>query len=497
MKKGRVFTTGAAALALAAAFAAPGTAAEEPIEELSAIMEAQMEEQESLLEETLGISDFSEAQKENGIWVQGNFGLSKETLLQMGLDTLIPDGGSLNFNTQIDPALKEWLFEIGVGLSEEIPVLELGLYGDEEKLALAVPQFFAGYVSLYAGNFREQYEQSAWVDVAGELPSDIPDIEMNFYPASGTEESSQPTELEEAFAEFTENMQAEKTEEGEETIYKVVCKSEDVMDVYRAVLDKYLALVDGSEMVFSGAEDFEDDLDQMLEEMTSMLGEEIEVLFHVKDDLVEKITYEVEIDTSAFAVEEPDTIMQADESFTGTIDYEIVFADPANALDGMDIRMEVADAAGTEYSQMTMAYRTKTEGTVETTTFNMELMDGSTSIYSGTPFVMSFDAATGDLDMLFSAGEEFAIEFDSTFTEIEQGKSFCWVIDKISMFDGTMEYGLNGEISVSADPGTIEEPKEERELLAMTQGNIVDFVNEIQENIQEWVNQFTPAEERE
>lgn len=502
MKKGKGLFSKTVSAALAASMIFSGTAVAAPIDELNEIMEAQMTEKDSLMEETLDFSGFSETQKENGIQVQADFGLSEKTLIQMGLDKLVSDGGNLSINTQIDPVLKKWLFEIAVGMSKDSSVLDLGLYGDEEKLALKLPQFFAGAISLHAGKLRGQYEESEWSAMIGEMPPEIPEIEMKFYPDfKAINEDTSLGGIEENIEQYTDDIEIEKTEDGEETVYKLLCKSEDIVEIYREIVNEFMSVfTESGLMTNSDVDDFEDDMDQMFDEMASMLGEEVEVLFHVKDNLVERITYGLSIDTSDFVVdeanpEESDTIMQADESFEGTIDYEIIFVNPENALSAMDINMKVADEDGTEYAQMAMGYRVETDGSVEKTAVNMKLTDGEESVYEGTPFVMTFDSATGDFDILIEIEDAFNMMLDSTFTEIEKGKGFRWIVDEISLFDGGINWGINGEVSVNADPGEIQEPQEERELLAMTQGEIIDFVNEVQANAAAWAAQFVPETE--
>lgn len=506
MKRMRAFTAKTAAVTLAATMIFSGTALAAPIDELNEIMEAQMTEKVSLLEETLDLSGFSEAKKENGVQIQADFGLSGETVMQMGLEELLPDGGNLSIHTQIDPALKKWLFELALGMSKDASVLDLGLYGDKEKLALSLPQFFAGAVSLHAGNFREQYERSEWVEVAGEMPSDIPEIELEFYPDTKlTGEDAEFGNLEESIAEYGNNIEVEKTEDGDETVYKFVCKSEDLIGIYKEAVDQYMSIfVESGIFGIGDLNDMESDLNQMYDEMADMLGEEVEVLFYVKDNLVERITYGLSVDTSDYVKngeetesEEPDTILEADESFEGTIDYEIVFVDPQDALKGMDINMAVTDADGTQYAWMGLEYRTETEGTAEKTTVSLELTDEGENVYTGTPFVMAFDAATGDFDIQIEIEEAFSMMLDSTFTEIEKGKSFRWIMDEFSFGDGTDEFAVNGEITVSADPGDIQEPQEERELLAMTQDDIMSFMMEIQMKAAVWAAQFMPEEETE
>lgn len=504
MKGMRSFTAKTVAAALAASMIFSGTVAAEPVDELNEIMEAQMTERVSLLEETLDFSGLSEAKKENGVQVQADFGLSRDTVMQMGLEELLPDGGNLSINTQIDPTLKKWLFELAVGMSEDDSVLDLGLYGDKEKLALSLPQFFAGAVSLHAGNFREQYEKSEWVEMAGEMPSDIPEIELEFYPDTKLAvEDAEFGNLEESISEYGNNIEVEKTEDGEETVYKFICKSEDLVGIYKEIVDQYMSIFVESGIIGAGdLNDMESDLNQMYDEMADMLGEEVEVLFYVKDNLVEKIAYELNIDTSDYVVEEgkdeeADTIMQADESFEGTVSYEIVFVEPENALAGMDINMEVTDTEGTEYAKMALQYRTETEDTAEKTTVSLELTDEGENVYAGTPIVMVFDAATGDFDIQIEIEEVFSVILDSTFTEIEKGKGFRWIVDKCSLGDGTDEFVIDGEVSVSADPGDIQEPQEERELLAMTQEDIVSFIMEVQMKAAGWAAQFVPEEETE
>ena len=125
-------------------------------EELKAILTAQQEQSaDSLLEETLGLSQLAKAASENGLQWHFTGGLLPETAELLG----IPDSWSdttCSLQARIDPKLKKYLFEAGLQHASD-DLLDVSLYGDKDLLTVAIPQFYSGSLALRSGNFRQQY----------------------------------------------------------------------------------------------------------------------------------------------------------------------------------------------------------------------------------------------------------------------------------------------------------------------------------------------------
>ena len=590
MSRFKILSAKTAAAVLSTAMIFQGTALAAPIDELSEIMEKQGElVTDSLMEETLGLSELGDAIDDNGLLFQIKAALDAPTFEMMceesGLSEkeaeLLKDGCAL-LGLQVDTNLHKWQLSAGLG-SEENCLLDVSLYGDEEQLALSLPQFYAGALALKAGNFKEQLLNSDLATIFGisqENAGEIPEIDMSFYPEDTEDDVNLfggiKERIEEKAEEIEETLQVEKTESGDVTTYAATMDTSDIMDIYRIFFDEYLSLFTEATIVsVSGADlsDMDAQIDQMLSELGSLLGDSVTVNFDVRDGLVEKISYEMYIDTSALdsatetledtiieetvaaagnaedavPAEEPaaqseaagaadtaaqseaaeaadtaaqseaagaadtaaqseaaqtpettDHIVEVEGSFQGYITYEFSYLDPAQPTKGMECKMDMKSEHGAELMTMLMNYGTETEGTVETTTFSIDMQEGGRSIYSGTPFTVSFDAATGDLDAVFSVEDEndsVVMKLDSTFTEIEKGKSLVLTIDELSVTAGGEKVGMTSEIKVSSDPGEFAAPAQSRVILDLTQGGLLDLVNEISANAQVWAAQFMPEVE--
>ena len=113
------------------------------------------------------------------------------------------------------------------------------------------------------------------------------------------------------------------------------------------------------------------------------------------------------------------------------------------------------------------------------------------------PFTATFDAQTGDLnaDVEFTDGaDSIQMKLDSTFRQPEEGSGFIWTVDELSMSSMGETLGVSGEVSVTADPGELAAPEEERVVLEMTEGELVDLVNEVLTNVNVWAGQFVPQD---
>lgn len=528
----------AAALALTAAMLAQGTAfAAEPAEELEDILERQEElSQDSLLAQQLGLDELDDAMERNGWQFSVKSGLTDGTLETLDMEGAVPEDGYAGISFRVDPKQKKWLFQANTGAEE--PFLDFELYGDMHQLALSIPQLYSGAVGLLAGNLREQYQSSELSRILdGSISSeDAPDIDMQFYPDDDVAEwASNPfaqlqEQIEEKAEQIAETLQVEKTESDGDTVYAAHVQTADIMEIYSMVLNGYVDLLTdpalSSVVVMSGdVQELRDSVDQVLDVMEAVLGDELVMNFHVQDGLVASIDYDLYIDSAAieeaaklnaenteiqsqvtadYNVEaelmtevfegtvneagEVTDIEQEAESFPGYFHYEVVFVDPANPDAGMDFNMTATDGAS-ELAKMAITMRNTRTETKSETTVDLEMTGEGETAYSGTIYTGSFDAETGDLNMSFGitdpeTGEKVSFDLDGTFTQIDPGRGFTFVADNLGITADGESIGLTSELSVSADPGVIDAPAEVLQLFQADQEALVNLVNEIAMNAQ-------------
>lgn len=342
----------AAAMALTAAMLAQGTAfAAEPAEELEDILERQEElSQESLLAQQLGLDELGDAMEDNGWQFSVKSGLNDGTLETLDMEGAIPEDGYAGISFQIDPKLKKWLFQATTGAEE--PFVDLALYGDREQLTLSIPQLYSGAVGLIAGNLKEQYQSSELSKILeGSVSSeDAPDIDMKFYPDDDVAEwASNPfsqlqEQIEEKAEQIGDTMQVEKTESDGDTVYAAHMQTADIMEIYSMVMNGYVDLLTdpalSSVVVMSGdVQELRDSIDQMLDVMEAVLGDELVMNFHVQDGLMTSVDYDLYIDSAA--IEEAAKLNAENTEIQAQViaDYDV----EADGEDADGIQIEGAD----------------------------------------------------------------------------------------------------------------------------------------------------------
>lgn len=521
MKKGKMIIMTAAA----AAMLVQTTAMAEPLDELNEILTATPElKQETLLSETLGLTQIKELIKENGIDIHWKGGLTDGTAEILGVQDNIPEGSYAELGFQLDRNAQNWKVEAGLGTAEEV-LGNLALYGDHDVLQLAIPQLYDGAVALHAGNLKEQYENSALSALLGEdYSAVIPELNMRFYPEAAdldlmnTLTASFTEALAQEAAEIEEQVQVEKAENGDEVIYTMTCPSEVIKEVYASFFEGYIGLVSQFNAVDTyELSEMEDELDQMIEEVFAVLPEEIDVDFFTKEGLLEKIYYELYLDTEAMeavngdvvegVLDEAGTAQDAageTDGFKGTAAYEIAYTDPSDPAAGMEIHMTMTDDTAGEYADVLVQLATATEGTVSETTLTAAISVAGEPVYTGTLYTQTFDALTGDLDMSLAVqadpegmiGEAEAAELpvltlDSTFTEIEPGVGFTWTADGLTLSADGESIGITSELTVSAKPEAITDLQPEYAILEMDETELTTFIMEIYMNAQNWLSEHT------
>lgn len=535
----------------AAAMLFQTTAMAAPIDELNEIMAAQAElQQETLLSRTLGLAEMKEAIQKNGIEVDWRGGLTEETAAALMMEDEIPQGAYAELGFAVDLNAENWIFEAGFG-AEESALGNLALYGDRDRLSVAIPQLFAGALALQGGNLKEQYTGSALSTLVASMAEKdismyIPELNLRFYPEPSDMNLVKGfmSSFEEAILQEVQNIESqvrvEKKGNSEEMLYTMTMPTEVIQDVYASFFEAYLGIFSQLGLVEAyEIYEVEDQLDVMIETMFSIMPEDITVDFHTKDNLLEKISYEIYMDTGAIAQLEEELSYQTQssdemetiltevvegvldeagividdveveaEDFKGTVAYEIIYLDPSNPSAGMDMHMNMTDDEKGEFADFYMQMATVEEGTVSTSTMSMDMSVQGQHVYGGTLYTMTFDAATGDLDMVIALAEDPespmademdmeelpVITLDSTFTEIEPGKAFTWTMDGLTMKVDGETIGVTTEVSVTGEPEAIAVPGQERVLLEMTEDEIMNLLMEVMMNAQTWVSQFEEDE---
>ena len=509
----------AAALTTAMAFQSAALAA--PMDELNDILEKQQEIESDLdvaLEEQLGLTELGEAVEENGVRFVIDLEPGDKALTDPSLLDVLPEESYYHGNLQVDKNLKKWLLESGVGTAENA-LLDVSLYGDEQKLAISIPQFFEGAISIEAGSFLDQYNSSVLKELIESFGGDalsgveIPDFDLFFWPKEGENEedallNGNGNDLENKVLAIAEKTDVEKLEEEGETIYRMTIATADIADLYKEILNQYanvfsaLATLDSS----SNIDEMPEKLDQMIDEMAAMLGDTISLDFHVKEELLEKITFELYLDTTALEEkaedsEDTDTIMEVNEPFQGYIDYEIIFADPSQPMKQVDYNVTMTDLDQNEFAHIFITLKTEKEGTTVTSSLESELAFKDEDEFETIPFVsgqLTYDTAAQDLDgelAIMTDENTIIYTLDSSFSEIEKGKSFCWNVDELSATVDGETISLKAKIDLDADPGEFAAPVKETLLFGTDQNEIYGLIGEIAMNAQTWAAQFEPETE--
>ena len=302
-------------------------------EELKAILTAQQEQSaDSLLEETLGLSQLTKAASENGLQWHFTGGLLPETAALLG----IPDGWSdttCSLQARIDPKLKKYLFEAGLQHASD-NLLDVSLYGDEDLLAVAIPQFYSGSLALRSGNFRQQYLKSGLSELLGnDASDDIPDLDLHFYPQTAASDDSLISELQSTITGLQDSVAVTKaTDEGVD-IYTATLRADQLTDFYRTLFRQLLAPMQAlDDFSADDAEELEAQLEEMLTMFQSVLPEEIPVQFEVSDQLLQRIHYELDLDVNALEA----LADEYDDSYDDDYDYDDAYDDDYDYDDAYD-----------------------------------------------------------------------------------------------------------------------------------------------------------------
>lgn len=289
----------AALLLPTSSFAAPA-GSEDAAGELNAILTAQQAQAaDSLLEETLGLSELGKTASENGLQWQFTGGLLPETAALLELPAEWSDT-TFSLNGKIDPKLKKYLFEAALQHASDA-LLNLSCYGDENLLAVALPQFYSGNLALRSGNLKEQYRSSDLSNLTGaDLLDELPDLNLHFYPQPAASTDSPVSNLQAAITELRDSTSITKETSNGIDIYTATLHSDQIISLYRVLFQQLFAPIESLTYVsYTGAGDLDEQIEEILASFQSVLPDEIPVQFEVEDQLLQRIRYTLDMDVNA------------------------------------------------------------------------------------------------------------------------------------------------------------------------------------------------------
>ena len=498
-----------------------------PLDDLNAILEKQNEaETPSPISDMLDWDALAEAMNAGGAQVAANLTIPEELLKDAGLPEELQGDLGLTADTTVDLTDKQWLFKLAAAVNSE-DVASLSLYGDENQLALTLPEFLSKTVGLKAGSFQDQYNGSVWEQMFGEL--NMPeDIDLKFFP-DGTASAADTTDLvgnikailEKATKSAEDAMNVETREDEKYpgvTFYDATYDTESVVNIYRDLLTELSSVLSASGI--SDVEDFNQTMEEALEQSKAILGDQFTVTYWVENDQVTKMSMTMKMDESlmeeqndtvsdlyddAEAESETEEVTAATEAQEPTIvvmDMLYTFADPSNMAAGFDMDMDIYEE-GDEANVMHLAYAFDNEMTDTSMDMNvnMKVSDAEETYLDADIFTMNFDAESGAMNIKVSvpdeeSGSDVGMAIDSTFGDVTAGKGFTWTLNNVTVSaDGEQIPILSGYVTINAEYEKIETPAEVDMLADMDTTDVMELVMELQNNAESWMVKWGLAEE--
>lgn len=493
----------AVSCALSSATFAEGSVS--PLEELNGILMKQKSVcVPSLMDKHLGTENLSSSIKEKGFEFMSEWRLQESTVETLALaqefKTLFAEIGVM-----WNPSDKQWNLHLGGGLNEDTS-LDANLYGDTDKLLLSCLPFYDGAVGIRSGSLYEQYIGSALEQLlvnlleAPDIQELVPDMDLMFYPENlDISDVQQPAEaLQEKFTakikELEESLLIDKEETSDAVIYHVTCEMKEVLAIYQMFFSEFIALsLDMGAMTYADAMEATEEILYFMEEAQAVLGENILLDFQTRDNLLEKLSYTVQVIQETYEKDEEDNWIPV--PYAVDVNYEIVFTDPANPWNTFDVNMEMTSTAVDEETiSVWLTKQTETKDTSSETVLSLMVKENEEVLYWGIPFTSSFDISTGELDMNISLMEEteeiMDITLDSRFEDVVTGESFNWVLDELTMSVEGETIGLTGNVAFSAGISGNYVPENTVMACEASQGEIFTVLSEIMMNGQEWINKM-------
>ena len=498
-----------------------------PLDDLNAILEKQNEaETPSPISNMLDWDALVEAMNAGGAQVAANLTIPEVLLKDAGLPEELQGDLGLTADTTVDLTDKQWLFKLAAAVNSE-DVASLSLYGDENQLALTLPEFLSKTVGLKAGSFQDQYNGSVWEQMFGEL--NMPeDIDLKFFP-DGTASAADTTDLvgnikailEKATKSAEDAMNVETREDEKYpgvTFYDATYDTESVMNIYRDLLTEISSVLSTSGV--SDVEDFNQTMEEALEQSKAILGDQFTITYWVENDQVTKMSMTMKMDESlmeeqndtvsdlyddAEAESETEEVTAATEAQEPTIvvmDMLYTFADPSNMAAGFDMDMDIYEE-GDETNVMHLAYAFDNEMTDTSMDMNvnMKISDAEETYLDADIFSMNFDAESGAMNIKVSvpdeeSGSDVGMAIDSTFGDVTAGKGFTWTLNNVTVSaEGEQIPILSGYVTINAEYEKIETPAEVDMLADMDTTDVMELMMELQNNAESWMVKWGLAEE--
>ena len=521
MSKLRKWLGRTAVVAAVGATALQVSASAEPMDDLNAIFEKQAEaEKASPISTMLDWNAIVKAMEEEGGQVGINLTLPKALLTDAGLPEQLQGDLGLTADTTIDLKDKQWLLKLAAAVNSD-NIASLSLYGDENQLALTLPEFLSKTVGLKSGSFKEQYEGSVWEQFFGEL--DMPeDIDMKFFP-EGTDAAADTTDLlgnikaiMESAMTSAENATSVETREDAQypgvTFYDATYDTESIMTIYKDLLSELSSLMSASGV--SDVEDFNQTMEEALEQSEAVLGEQFTITYWVENDQLTKMTMTLKMDESKLEeTEDADDLfddMEESETEVTTateepsiiiMDMDYTFTDPSDLSAGFDMNMDIYEEGDEEdVMHLVYAFANDTTDTNMDMKVNLKISDNEETYMDADIFTMTFDAQTGVLDAKVSipdeeSGSEVGMTLSSTFENVQAGKGFTWTLNNLTVSaDGEELPILSGYVTINADYEKIETPAEVSMLADMDTSAVMELVMELQTNAESWMEKWGLAD---
>ena len=500
------------------------SASAEPLDDLNAILEKQQQtETPSPISEMLDWDAITEAMKEGCAQVTTNMTVPGDLLTGMGLPEQLEGDLGLTTDTTIDLKDKQWLFKLAAAVNSE-DIASLSLYGDENQLALTVPEFLSRTVGLKAGSLMDQYSGSVWEQMLGELPLSE-DIDMKFFP-EGTESATDAAgmignikKILENATESAKNAMSVETREDAEypgvTFYDATYETESIMAIYKDLLTELTSVLSTTGM--SDVEDFNQTMEEALEQSEALLGDQFTITYWVENDQITKMSMTLKMDESK--LEQTDTTSdlytdaeaESEEVTTATeeqepsvmiLDMLYAFTDPSNMAAGFDMDMDIYEEGNEEdVMHLDYAFANDTTDTAMDMKVHMKLSDKEETYMDSEIFTMNFDAQTGEMDVNISvpdeeSGSEVGVALKSTFENVTKGKGFTWTLNQVTVSADGMEMPiLSGYVMINSEYEKIETPAEVDMLADMDTTDVMGIMMELQTNAESWMEKWGLAEE--
>lgn len=408
-------------------------------------------------------------------------------------DMLKSFGILLSANLDRDEKQMEWNLGYSMGGSD---LLSLNFYGDEELLAISVPELFDGAAGIGTGNLKEQIENSPMFDEMGMSERELEELDfsLNLWGQPGSEGAKELTKrLTESLVQWEDAIRVEEMDRTEEIKiggkkqtcqgYLVVIPKDAAMDfliefkdVYREALENQMELLGGMESFATSYgnswEYMEEEFDDFLEEFDEYMADEWEAEIYLtkSGDLAEIVV---------------EDLSEWMEDGGEEIRLEVTFTGEERPSDTISLAMTDSDGEG--------IFLEKTSDiTKKETSSHWELWE---EFYGDKEPVFTLDCSY-DADLqgfsywLTLEEEEVSIFLEGGLGEVQKGKSVEFEIDSVGVEAEGERMTLSGRLKYGKLEDSIEKPSDVNMILEMDEDEIEDFVMEIQQGILDLQNSF-------